>query len=51
MGTGNVDTIKHEIEEDKLNKNDVDNEEEVNPYCNIIINEFDRENVIVSQME
>ena len=34
-----------------LSLNDIDNEKEVNPYCNIIINDFDRENVIASQME
>ena len=45
----NVDKIKVEIVEDRLHKNDI--EEEVNPYCNISINEFDRENVIASQME
>ena len=50
-GTVNVDTIKQEIEEDKLSKNIIDDEEEVNPYCNIIINNTDRENVITSQME
>ena len=48
-GIINVDTIKQEIEEDRLNKNDI--EEEVNPYHNIIINDFDRETVITSQME
>ena len=29
-GIANVDTIEQEIEEDRLNKNDIDNEEEVN---------------------
>ena len=43
--------IKQEIDEDILNKNDIDNEEEVNAYYNIIINKFDRENVIASQMK
>ena len=36
-GIVNVETIKQEIEKDRLNKNDIDNEEEVNPYHNIII--------------
>ena len=49
-GIINVDTIEQQIEEDRL-KNDIDSEEEVNPYCNIIINEFERESVIKSQME
>ena len=41
-GIVNVDTIRQEIEEDRLNENDINNEEEINPYCNIFINEFDR---------
>ena len=47
----NIEIIRQEIEDERLNKDDTDNKEEVNPYCNIIINEFDRENVIASQME
>ena len=50
-GIFNVDTIKQEIEENTLNKNDIDNEEEVNPYCNMIINDFDKENISTTQME
>ena len=50
-GIVNVDSIKQEIEEDKLSKNNIDDEEEVNPYHNIIINCCDRENVIASQLE
>ena len=49
-GVVNVDTIKQEIEEDKLSKDNVD-DEEVNPYHNIIKNNIGRENVIISQME
>ena len=47
----NVETIKQEIEDDRLDQDNTDNEEEVNPYQNIIVNEFDRENIITSQME
>ena len=47
-GIGNIETVKQEIEDDRLNINNMDNEEEVNPYQNIIINEFDRENIIIS---
>ena len=47
----NIETIKQDIEEDRLNKDDIDNKDEVNPYCNIVINEFEMENVIASQME
>ena len=47
----NIETIKQEIEEDRVNKDNIDSEEEVNLYYNMIINEFDRENVIASQME
>ena len=46
-----VETSKQEIEDDKLNKDNIDNEEEVNPYSDIIINEFDREEIITSQIE
>ena len=45
----NVDTTKHEIEEDKLSKDNID--DEVNPYHNIIINNIDKENAKTSQME
>ena len=44
-GIVNIDTIKQEIEEDKLSKDNTD-DEEVNPYHNIIINNIDRENVV-----
>ena len=50
-GIVNIDTIQQEIEEDKLSKNNIDDEEEVKPYHNIIISNTDRENVIASQME
>ena len=50
-GIGNVETIKQEREDDKLNKDNVDNEKEVNPYQNIIKNELDREDIIPLQME
>ena len=45
-----IETIKEEIEEDTLYK-DNDNEKEDNPYQNIIINEFDRYNITTSQIE
>ena len=44
-------TMKQIMEEDKLSKNNIDDEEEINPYHNIIINNLDRENVITSHME
>ena len=37
-GIVNINTLKQEIEEEKLSKNNIDHEEEVNPYHNIIIN-------------
>ena len=49
-GIVNVNTIQQEIEEDKLSKGNID-DEEVNPYHNIIINNINKENVITSQME
>ena len=36
----NVDTIKQELEEDKLSKDNIE-DDEVNPYHNIIINNCD----------
>ena len=50
-GIVSIDTIKQEIDEDRLRECDIDNEEEINPYYNIITNEFDRGNIIASQME
>ena len=43
-------TIKQEMEEDKLSKDNVD-EDEINPYHNVIINIIDKENIITSQMK
>ena len=37
-----MEKTKQEIEENRLNKNVTDNEEEVKPYHNIIINNFHR---------
>ena len=48
-GIVNVDTIKQEIEEDKLGRDNID-DDEVNPYHNILINNIDKENVNTSQM-
>ena len=45
----NVETIKQEIEDDRLDKDN--NNEEETPYWNIITNEFYRESIIASQME
>ena len=46
----NADTIKQEIEEDTLDRNNVEGDE-LNPYHEIITNNIDRENIITSQME
>ena len=48
-GIVNVDTIKQEIEEDKLSKDDID--DKVNPYHNIIIYNIEKDNASTSQME
>ena len=45
-----IETIKQEIEDDRLDK-DNNNKEEEKAYQNIIVNEFDRENIITSQMK
>ena len=42
--------IKQEIEEDKLGKGNIYDEEGVNPYHNMIIINIDEKNVIASQM-
>ena len=46
----NIDTIKQEIEEDKLGRNNID-DDKVNPYHEIITNNIDKENIIMLQME
>ena len=48
-GVVNVDTIKQEIEEDKLSKDSTD--EEVNPYQQIVINNVYKDSPNTSQME
>ena len=50
-GIVSTDTIRQELEEDKLSKNTVDDEEEITPYHTIIINNIVRENKITSQIE
>ena len=45
----NVDTIKQEREEDKLDRNM--DEDEINPYHEIITNKVGNENIITMQME
>ena len=49
-GIVNVDTIKQEIEEDKLGSNNLD-EDDVNPYYKIITNKMEKEDIITKQME
>ena len=46
----NIDTIKQVTEEDKLSKDNVNNDE-TNPYHKIIVNNIAKENIITSQME
>ena len=40
-GIVNLDTIKQEIEEDKLSKDNID-EDEINPHHKVIINNVDK---------
>ena len=48
----NVDTIKQEIEVDKLdNNNNLEEEDEINPYHEIITNKVEKDNVIISEIE
>ena len=46
----NIDTIKQEIEADKLDNNN-NLEEEINSYHKIITKKAERENTIILQME
>ena len=46
----NIDTIKQEIEVDKLDSNSMD-EDDINLYHEIITNKIEKENTITSQME
>ena len=46
----NIDTIKQEIEADKLGSNNID-KDKVNTYHEIITNKTDKENIITSEME
>ena len=46
----NVDIIKQKIEVDKLDSENLD-EDEVNPYHKIIINKVEKVNIITLQME
>ena len=46
----NVETIKQKTEDDILDKNS-DNKGEENPYQNIFMNDFDRSDIIATQME
>ena len=50
-GIVNIEPIKQKMEDERLNKDNLYNKEEVNTYQNIIINEFNRENIIAWQME
>ena len=49
-GIAHVDTIKQETEEDKLSTDNID-DDEINPYHKIIVNNVDKENIITSQRE
>ena len=49
-GIVNVVTIRQEIEEEKLGRNNID-DDKVNQYHEIITNNIDKENIITSQME
>ena len=48
QGIVNINTMKHEIEQDKLSE-DID--DEVNPHHNIIINNKDKDETKTSQIE
>ena len=48
-GVVNVGTINQEIVEDKLGRNNID--DEVNPYHEIITGNIDKENIITLHME
>ena len=50
QGIVNKDTIKQEIEADKLGSDNLD-EDEVNPYYELITNKVEKENIITTQIE
>ena len=48
----NVDTIKQEKEDDKLTSDkNCSEEDEINPYQNVVLNEVYRENIKTPPME
>ena len=49
-GIIDIDTIKQEIEENKLDRNNID-DDKVIPIHKIITNNINKENIITSQME
>ena len=46
-GIGNTDTMKQEIEDEKLTR---EKDEEINPYQRIVVNNTDKDNIKASQM-
>ena len=47
----NKDTIKQDIEADKLDNNKGEEENEINPYHQIITYKVEKENTVISQVE
>ena len=47
----NIETIKQEIEADRLDNSDKLDKEEINPYYKIITNKVEGENTITSQIK
>ena len=47
----NIETIKQEIEADKLDNNNRGEEDEINLYYEVIMNKVEKDNVVISQME
>ena len=47
----NVHTIKQEIEADKLDNDNNREEDEINPYHEIITNKVEKDNMVTLQME
>ena len=47
----NIDTIKQEIDADRIDNNNREEEDEINPYNEIITNKVEKNSMLVSQME
>ena len=50
-GVVNMDAIRQEIQGNRLSMDNVDDDDEINPYHKIIVKNIDKDIIITSQME